>query len=58
MSCVPLQGDSGGPLLCNNKPQGLMAFTEKDKCSNDKYPHVFMKVSFFVPWIQSVTQSF
>uniref|UniRef100_A0A3Q3MLQ8 trypsin n=1 Tax=Mastacembelus armatus TaxID=205130 RepID=A0A3Q3MLQ8_9TELE len=22
------KGDSGGPLLCNNKPQGIIAFTE------------------------------
>uniref|UniRef100_A0A3B5KIA2 trypsin n=1 Tax=Takifugu rubripes TaxID=31033 RepID=A0A3B5KIA2_TAKRU len=48
------QGDSGGPLLCNNKLRGLMAFTVLNKCSHDEFPHVFMKVSFFVPWIQSV----
>ncbi|XP_029695611.1 mast cell protease 1A-like isoform X1 [Takifugu rubripes] len=52
------QGDSGGPLLCNNKLRGLMAFTYRDKCSHARYPHVFMKVSFFVPWIQSVMQRF
>uniref|UniRef100_A0A3B5JZN7 Peptidase S1 domain-containing protein n=1 Tax=Takifugu rubripes TaxID=31033 RepID=A0A3B5JZN7_TAKRU len=53
-----LQGDSGGPLLCNNKLRGLMAFTVLNKCSHDEFPHVFMKVSFFVPWIQSVMQRF
>lgn len=58
MSFVPLQGDSGGPLLCNNKLRGLTAYTYKDQCSNTKYPHVFMKVFSFVPWIQSVMQKF
>ncbi|TWW80578.1 Mast cell protease 1A [Takifugu flavidus] len=52
------QGDSGGPLLCSNKLRGLTAFTYKDNCSHARYPHVFMKVSFFVPWIQSVMQRF
>ncbi|TWW80582.1 Duodenase-1 [Takifugu flavidus] len=52
------QGDSGGPLLCSNKLRGLTAFTVLNKCSHDEYPHVFMKVSFFVPWIQSVMQRF
>ncbi|XP_059199602.1 granzyme E-like [Centropristis striata] len=48
------QGDSGGPLLCNSKPQGITAFTAKGDCNNPKYPHVFTKVSFFLPWIQKV----
>ncbi|XP_029314242.1 granzyme F-like [Cottoperca gobio] len=48
------QGDSGGPLICNSKPQGLTAFTLKSDCSNPKFPHVFTKVPFFVPWIKTV----
>lgn len=55
---LSLQGDSGGPLLCTNKLLGLMAFTVEDNCSDDAHPHVFMKVSFFVRWIQSVMQKY
>lgn len=54
----PLQGDSGGPLLCNGKLQGLTAYTLQDNCIDAKFPHVFMKVSYFVPWIESVMQRF
>ncbi|XP_069554764.1 granzyme B-like [Brachyistius frenatus] len=50
------QGDSGGPLICNTKPQGLTAFTFKSDCNNSKYPHVFTKVNFFLPWIKKVMQ--
>uniref|UniRef100_A0A8C2ZXD1 Granzyme 3, tandem duplicate 3 n=1 Tax=Cyclopterus lumpus TaxID=8103 RepID=A0A8C2ZXD1_CYCLU len=48
------QGDSGGPLICNSKPQGITAFTLKGDCNNPKYPHVFTKVNFFLPWIKKV----
>ncbi|XP_054471215.1 mast cell protease 4-like [Anoplopoma fimbria] len=48
------QGDSGGPLICNNKPQGITAFTAKDDCNNPKYPHVFTKINVFIPWIKRV----
>ncbi|XP_071371329.1 granzyme B-like [Centroberyx affinis] len=54
------QGDSGGPLICNTKPQGISAFTKmKNKkddkgCDDPKYPHVFMKIHFFLPWIKTV----
>ncbi|KAF1382365.1 hypothetical protein PFLUV_G00143050 [Perca fluviatilis] len=48
------QGDSGGPLICNSKPQGLTAFTYECDCNNPKYPHVFTKVNFFLPWIKKV----
>ncbi|XP_068428534.1 granzyme B-like [Clinocottus analis] len=48
------QGDSGGPLICNSKPQGITAFTKKDDCNDPKYPHVFTKVNFFIPWIKNV----
>ncbi|XP_049905346.1 mast cell protease 4-like [Epinephelus moara] len=51
------QGDSGGPLLCNKKPVGITAFTLKDDCNNPKYPHVFTKVNFFVPWIKKVMKA-
>ncbi|KAM4608808.1 mast cell protease 1A-like [Polymixia lowei] len=50
------QGDSGGPLICNTKVQGITAFTKLDGCDDPKYPHVFMKIPFFVPWIKTVMQ--
>ncbi|XP_028992337.1 granzyme B-like [Betta splendens] len=48
------QGDSGGPLICNTKPQGLTAYTLQKDCSNPKYPHVFTKIHFFLPWIKKI----
>ncbi|TKS67451.1 Granzyme E [Collichthys lucidus] len=50
------QGDSGGPLICKEKPLGLTAFTDKCNCSDPKYPHVFTKISFFLPWIKEKMQ--
>ncbi|XP_018584004.1 granzyme B-like [Scleropages formosus] len=48
------QGDSGGPLVCKNKAHGIAAFTG-NPC-NMNYPNVFMKVSFFIPWIKDTMQ--
>nr|AXK15893.1 granzyme B [Sparus aurata] len=48
------QGDSGGPLICNTKPQGITAFTDKNDCNNPEWPHVFTKVNAFIPWIKKV----
>ncbi|XP_047457185.1 granzyme B-like [Mugil cephalus] len=48
------QGDSGGPILCNNKPQGLTAFTVENQCENSKFPHVFTKLNFFAAWIEEM----
>ncbi|XP_070693910.1 granzyme B-like [Pempheris klunzingeri] len=50
------EGDSGGPLVCNSKLQGITAFTLKGDCNNPKYPNVFTKVPFFLPWIKKVMQ--
>ncbi|KAM7380756.1 hypothetical protein PAMP_004031 [Pampus punctatissimus] len=50
------QGDSGGPLICNTKPHGLTAFTYRPDCNNPKYPHVFTKIHYFLPWIKKVMQ--
>uniref|UniRef100_A0A3Q2PD76 trypsin n=1 Tax=Fundulus heteroclitus TaxID=8078 RepID=A0A3Q2PD76_FUNHE len=47
------QGDSGGPLICKNKLQGITSYTDT-KCDNPVYPHVFMKVNFFLPWIDKM----
>ncbi|XP_037542276.1 mast cell protease 4-like [Nematolebias whitei] len=48
------QGDSGGPLICNTKLQGITAYTAENACDDQKYPHVFTKVHFFLPWIKTV----
>uniref|UniRef100_A0A3Q3LZ73 Peptidase S1 domain-containing protein n=1 Tax=Labrus bergylta TaxID=56723 RepID=A0A3Q3LZ73_9LABR len=50
--CCLFQGDSGGPLMCKSKLQGITAFTLKSDCNNPKYPHVFTKIQFFLPWIE------
>ncbi|XP_038131374.1 mast cell protease 4-like [Cyprinodon tularosa] len=51
------QGDSGGPLICDTRVQGITAFTFKEKCDNRKYPHVFTKVHYFLPWIKEVMRA-
>ncbi|RVE57723.1 hypothetical protein OJAV_G00202100 [Oryzias javanicus] len=48
------QGDSGGPLVCNGKPVALTAFTKEDDCDNPEFPHVFIKINFFLSWIKEV----
>ncbi|KAB5576869.1 hypothetical protein PHYPO_G00203470 [Pangasianodon hypophthalmus] len=48
------QGDSGSPLMCGNKPQGIAAYTFRENCLNRKYPEVYMKISYFLPWIEQV----
>ncbi|XP_035266743.1 granzyme B-like isoform X1 [Anguilla anguilla] len=44
------EGDSGGPLICNNKPHGIASFMSTP--CNEAYPNVYMKVSYFIPWIE------
>ncbi|XP_060944046.1 granzyme B-like [Limanda limanda] len=53
-----VQGDSGGPLICNSKPQGITAFTAENDCDNPKFPHVFMNLHFFLPWIKETMQGY
>ncbi|XP_058246866.1 transmembrane protease serine 9-like [Hemibagrus wyckioides] len=48
------QGDSGSPLICGNKPQGLAAYTYPDDCLNRKYPEVYTKISYYLPWIKEI----
>ncbi|XP_066542665.1 granzyme B-like [Hoplias malabaricus] len=48
------QGDSGSPLLCKNKPYGIAAFTYRFNCKSSKYPQVYMKIAYFLPWIKNV----
>ncbi|NP_001108166.1 granzyme 3, tandem duplicate 3 precursor [Danio rerio] len=46
------QGDSGGPLICNTKPQAIVSYTFEGNCINKQYPQVFLKISYFLPWIK------
>ncbi|KAB5576870.1 hypothetical protein PHYPO_G00203480 [Pangasianodon hypophthalmus] len=48
------QGDSGSPLICGNEPQGIAAYTYPGNCLNREYPEVYMKISYFLPWIKQV----
>ncbi|KAF4087349.1 hypothetical protein AMELA_G00094410 [Ameiurus melas] len=48
------QGDSGSPLICGNEPQGMAAYTFRKSCLNRKYPEVYMKISYFYPWIKDM----
>ncbi|XP_031657430.1 granzyme B-like [Oncorhynchus kisutch] len=52
------QGDSGGPLICNNKAQGIVAFNYPERCDDSQYPHVFMNIPFFLPWIKEVLHGY
>ncbi|XP_047670841.1 granzyme B(G,H)-like [Tachysurus fulvidraco] len=48
------KGDSGSPLICGKKPQGLAAFAHTDHCLHPNHPEVYMKVSYFLPWIKEI----
>ncbi|XP_029936109.1 mast cell protease 4-like [Myripristis murdjan] len=48
------QGDSGGPLICEEKLRGISAYSKQCGCDDPKFPHVFMKIGFFLPWIKEV----
>ncbi|XP_064183791.1 granzyme B-like isoform X1 [Anguilla rostrata] len=50
------QGDSGGPIICNKKPQGIAAYN--NGCNESKYPDVYMKIPFFVPWINKTIEGY
>ncbi|XP_060732044.1 granzyme B-like [Tachysurus vachellii] len=48
------QGDSGSPLICGNEPQGLAAYTYPHNCLDLQYPEVYIKLSYFLPWIKEI----
>uniref|UniRef100_A0A4W5K3W1 Peptidase S1 domain-containing protein n=1 Tax=Hucho hucho TaxID=62062 RepID=A0A4W5K3W1_9TELE len=56
--CFVFQGDSGGPLICNNKAQGIVSYNYAESCGDSQYPHVYMKIPFFVPWIKEVLHGY
>ncbi|XP_030787051.1 granzyme H isoform X4 [Rhinopithecus roxellana] len=43
-----LQGDSGGPLVCKGVAQGIFSHGNKQGTP----PGVYMKISYFLPWIK------
>ncbi|XP_036429313.1 granzyme B-like [Colossoma macropomum] len=51
------KGDSGSPLICNNKPQGIAAYTYPDDCLNRDFPEVYIEVAYFLKWIKKVIKS-
>ncbi|XP_053483666.1 granzyme B(G,H) [Ictalurus furcatus] len=51
---TPCKGDSGSPLICGNIPQGIAAFGKLDDCLSRTHPVVYMKISYFLPWIKKV----
>nr|UYB79101.1 granzyme B-like protein [Ctenopharyngodon idella] len=46
------KGDSGSPLICNSKPQAIASYTYDGNCANKTYPQVYVKISYFLPWIK------
>ncbi|XP_017562036.1 granzyme F-like isoform X2 [Pygocentrus nattereri] len=54
---VTLKGDSGSPLICNKEAQGMAAYTYPGDCLKRKFPEIYIKVAYFVPWIKEVIQS-
>ncbi|XP_058642091.1 granzyme B-like [Onychostoma macrolepis] len=48
------KGDSGSPLICNTIPQGIASYTFDGNCTNTEYPQVYVKISYFLPWIKTI----
>ncbi|XP_003201098.2 duodenase-1 [Danio rerio] len=47
-------GDSGGPLVCEDTAVGVTSFGDARVCNSRKRPEVYMKISEFLPWIDSI----
>uniref|UniRef100_A0A8C6PXK6 trypsin n=1 Tax=Nothobranchius furzeri TaxID=105023 RepID=A0A8C6PXK6_NOTFU len=47
---------AGGPLICNSKVEGITDFPAEDECDNPDYPHGFVKVGFYLPWIKTTSE--
>ncbi|XP_073700927.1 mast cell protease 1A-like [Garra rufa] len=54
-SCL---GDSGGPLVCGNTAVGVTAFGYKSHCNSPEKPNVYIKISLYIPWINSVIKKY
>ncbi|XP_066551550.1 mast cell protease 1A [Amia ocellicauda] len=49
----PCVGDSGSPLVCNGVAQGVVSFST-DPCNMNDFPHVYTRISHYLPWINKV----
>ncbi|XP_011256317.2 serine protease nudel isoform X3 [Camponotus floridanus] len=59
------QGDSGGPLMCRRQDFDLQAIwyvagivSHGDGCARPNEPGVYMKISYFLDWIQQMSDNF
>ncbi|BFY97560.1 hypothetical protein BsWGS_00600 [Bradybaena similaris] len=54
------RGDSGSPLVCKRRGQytlaGIVSFTSKN--NPESFPAVFTKVQDYIPWINTVTETY
>ncbi|KAK3569101.1 hypothetical protein QTP86_022128 [Hemibagrus guttatus] len=48
------QYDSGSPLICGNVAEGIAAYIFRENCLDRNHPEVYMKISYFIPWIKQV----
>ncbi|XP_016325898.1 mast cell protease 1A-like [Sinocyclocheilus anshuiensis] len=53
-SCI---GDSGGPLVCGNTAVGVTTFGYKLLCNSPEKPNVYIKISLYIPWINSIIRN-
>uniref|UniRef100_A0A8C1JKJ7 trypsin n=1 Tax=Cyprinus carpio TaxID=7962 RepID=A0A8C1JKJ7_CYPCA len=50
-------GDSGGPLVCGNTAVGVTAFGYISLCNSPEKPNVYIKISPYIPWINSIIRN-
>ncbi|KAF4097692.1 mast cell protease 1A-like [Onychostoma macrolepis] len=53
-SCI---GDSGGPLVCGKTAVGVTSFGYKILCNSPEKPNVYIKISLYIPWINSIIRN-
>uniref|UniRef100_A0A8C2ER11 Peptidase S1 domain-containing protein n=1 Tax=Cyprinus carpio TaxID=7962 RepID=A0A8C2ER11_CYPCA len=51
------RGDSGGPLVCGNTAVGVTAFGYISLCNSPEKPNVYIKISPYIPWINSIIRN-